>query len=92
MGALSCPGRSRFGFTETGGFFFVYARFILPLHCQGLPEAQTQALFAKSASVSFLNEHTWCLSSQQLGRFLHILAALGKEVSSKCVMFLLVCG
>lgn len=50
-----------------------------------LDPADSELLFAKGASVCYLNEDVWTLSGSQLGRYMHILDDLMAKIASGIV-------
>lgn len=63
----------------------VAGRWITSLQDLQLDPPDSQLLFLKGASVSFLFEYSWVLSRGQQGRYLHILADIMEKLSSSVI-------
>lgn len=63
----------------------VAGRWITCLHDLQLDPPDSQLLYLKGASVSFLFEHSWILSRGQQGRYLHILNDIMEKLSTSVI-------
>lgn len=63
----------------------VAGRWITSLQDLQLDPPDSQMLYLKGASVSFLFEHSWVLSRGQQGRYLHILSDIMEKLSNSII-------
>jgi len=86
QGDLSCMGkRSSPSKHDVISCLAVAGRWITSLQDLQLDPPDSQMLYLKGASVSFLFEHSWVLSRGQQGRYLHILTDIMDKLSTSVI-------